>query len=172
MAKAAEDSDALTFYLYIMAFLTVIVGGFALWSYQKVDEASKDIKTELRKLKYMEGVALEDEFRSQLAREREGQQTGGGRGTDFRSLYIQNAQRNGLNLVGDQAFNREIPGGVELTYRLQVDSCRVEPLMKFLVGLEEQWPGARVKQIIKLDFNSSTEKFDAVFELSIFKAET
>jgi hypothetical protein len=178
VAKQSEDAfDVLTFYIYVMALLTAIVGGFALWNKKKVDAEGQKIRAELIKLDQMRQKAADEELQGWIAREREGKATGGERGSpaDFQALYVRRAQENNLRLVNHQSQGtRNLPGGTELSYRLQLDGCRVEDMVKFLVRIEEDWPGARAKQIVKLDWNERANDgrggWDTVIELSIFKA--
>jgi hypothetical protein len=173
VAKQQEDAfDVLTFYIYVMALLTAIVGGFALWNKKKVDAESQRIKAELIKLDQMKRIAGDDALRGWIAREREGRQTvGSGSPADFQALYVMRSEQAQVRLTNHTSQGvREKPGGTELTFNLQIDGCRVENLVKFLVGVEEEWPGARVNRIVKLDWNERTELWDASIELSIFRA--
>ncbi|MBX3471976.1 MAG: hypothetical protein KF878_34420 [Planctomycetes bacterium] len=173
MAKQQEDAfDVLTFYIYVMALLTVIVAGFALVNKKKVDAEAQKIKAELIKLDLMKKLALDEDLRGWIARERESRVTeGGGAPADFQALYVKRAEESRVRLTTHSSQGtRNLPGGTELSYRLQLDGCRVEDLVRFLVRVEEDWPGARVKGIAKLDWNTRNELWDAVVELSIFRA--
>lgn len=173
MAKQADDAfDVLTFYIYVMALLTAIVGGFALWNKKKVDAEATKIRAELVKLDLMKKMAIDEDLRSWIGREREGRQAAGdGTPADFQALYVKRAEESRIRLTNHASQGtRNLPGGTELSYRLQVDGCRVEDLVRFLVRVEEDWPGARVKNIVKLDWNTRNESWDAVVELSIFRA--
>lgn len=174
MAGKNDDGfDVLTFYIYVMALLTAIVGGFALWNRQKVNEQVRLTKAEVVKLDQMKQLAIDDDMRAWVARERssQGTQGNGGSADDFQALCRARANENGVSIGSQQAQGtRNLPDGTELTYRLTIDQVRVENLVKFLVRVEEEWPGARVKQIVKLDWNDRKEAWDAVIELSIFRA--
>lgn len=175
MARQREDAfDVLTFYIYVMALLTAIVGGFALWNKKKVDAEAQRIRGELSRLDLMKRMALDEDLRGWIAREREGQKVDGdGTPADFQALYVKRAEESRVRLTNHASQGtRNLPGGTELSYRLQVDGCRVEDLVRFLVRVEEDWPGARVKNIVKLDWNTRQELWDAVVELSIFRAAT
>ena len=173
MAKQEDAFDVLTFYIYVMALLTAIVGGFALWNKKKVDGEVSKIKSELDRLERMRTLATQDDLRGWIARERESRGIAGGRGAaDFQALYLKRAQEAGLRLTNHSSQGtRNLPGGTELSYRLQIDGCRVENLVKFLVRVEEDWPGALTKQISKLDWNEKTQGWDTIIELSIFRAD-
>jgi hypothetical protein len=173
VAKSDSESfDVLTFYIYVMALLTVIVGGFALWNKKKVDAEVVRIKAENTKLTAMEGLAADTDLRGWIARDREGRNAaGGGTPADFQALYLQRSRENGVQISNHTSQgSRQINGGTELVYRLNMDGCRVENLVRFLVRVEEDWPGAKVKQIVKLDWNERTKGWDASVELSIFRA--
>lgn len=171
MARQDDGFDVLTFYIYVMALLTAIVGGFALWNRKKVEDESKKIKYEIGKLDQMKQLASDADLRAWIARERGAQETGVGAADDFQAKCRQLASQNSITIISQQAQGaRELPDGRELTFRLTIEQCRVENLVKFLVLVEEQWPGARVKAIVKLDWNERRESWDAVVELSIFKA--
>jgi hypothetical protein len=173
VAKTQEEAfDVLTFYIYVMALLTAIVGGFALWNKKKVDAEAAKIRGELIKLDQMKRIAGDEELRGWIAREREGRQTvGSGSPADFQALYVQRSEQSQVRLTNHMSGGvRERPGGTEFTFSLQIEGCRVENLVKFLVGVEEEWPGARVSRITKLDWNERTELWDAAVELSIFRA--
>lgn len=176
MAAHEDEFDVLTFFIYVMILLTVIVAGFALLNRSKVTKLKRKVAAEVRNLKQMEKLITDEQFRDLIAKDREGQANiaqGGGL-ADFQQLYINDARRNGIEL---QNHTREgvitRRGGKEWPFRLMIKDCKVRDLVKFLVGLETKWPGAHVKQIVKLDFNERSEKdgFDAVVVLAIFKAE-
>ena len=170
--KSDESFDVLTFYIYVMALLTVIVGGFALWNKQKVKAEVQRVKGELSSLTLMEELAGDADLRGWIAREREGRNTaGGGTPADFQALYLARSRENGVQIgTHTSQGSRPMAGGAELTYRLNMDGVRVENLVRFLVRVEEDWPGAKVKQIIKLDWNERNKNWDASVELSIFRA--
>lgn len=170
MARKGDEFDGLTFYIYVMALLTVIVGGFAAWNWKKVDKKSKEIKIELGKLREMEKLGLEPDFRGWIARERDRSKSDVGKGLDFEALLhnmVTNAQLN----VTSRNFQgaRQVAGGQELTWRLTIEDCRLEQLVPCLVSVEEQWPGARVSQLSKLEFDQRSQLWDAVADASIFK---
>jgi len=81
MAKSSDDFDVLTFFIYVMAFLTAIVAGFAGWNYKNVGEASRKVKTELSNLRQLETLAKDPQLQKWLARERETTEVGGGQVT-------------------------------------------------------------------------------------------
>ncbi len=175
MAKQQDDAfDVLTFYIYVMALLTAIVGGFALWNKKKVDAEALKVRAELSKLDLMKKMAIDEDLRGWIARERQNRQADAGDGNspaDFQALYVKRAEESRVRLTNHASQGtRSTPGGTELNYRLQIDGCRVEDLVRFLVRVEEDWPGARVKNIVKLDWNIRNESWDAVVELSIFRA--
>ncbi len=173
MASKNDDGfDVLTFYIYVMALLTAIVGGFALWNRQKVNDQVRLTKAEVIKLDQMKQLAIDDDMRAWVARERTSAVNGpSGSPADFQALCRARANENGVNIASQQSQGtRNLPDGTELTYRLTIDQVRVESLVKFLVRVEEDWPGARVKQIVKLDWNERKEAWDSVIELSIFRA--
>jgi len=176
VAAREDEFDVLTFFIYVMILLTVIVAGFALLNRSKVTKLERTVAAEVRALKEMEKLLADPDFRDLIAKDREGQanlEQGGGL-SDFQQLYINSARRNGVDLVNhtrEGMVNRR--GGSEWPFRLTLKDCRVEHLVKFLVEIETKWPGAKVKQIVKLDYNERSEKrgFDAVVVLTIFKAE-
>lgn len=172
-AEKRDEFDVLTFFIYVMGLLTAIVGGFALWNKSKVDNTSRQIRAELSKLEEMKKIAIQEEFREWVSRERESALTGNtnASSTDFQALYLERARSNGLDLT-NHTLEGSIthPGGTELPYRLVIKDCRVENLLKFLSALEEEWPGARVKQIVKLDWSERNEAWEAVVVVSIFRA--
>lgn len=172
-----EGFDVLTFYIYVMAFLVVAVGVFAFLNKRKVDAESNRIKAELIKLDRMTKLAVDEDLRSWLAREREGRSTVSGTAADFEALWVQRAREHGVKVPTNASLgSRNVPGGTEWATRLQVERCRIEQLVKFLLTLEEEWPGARVRQIVKLDFMEANQRapegWDAVVEIAIFRASS
>jgi hypothetical protein len=173
MAKQQEDAfDVLTFYIYVMALLTAIVGGFALWNKKKVDAESQKIKSELLKLDQMKKIAGDEDLRGWIAREREGRATADtGDAAAFQALCVSRATQCQVRVTGQSSQGaREKPGGTELTYAFEIEGCRVENLVRFLVRVEEEWPGARVAKIAKLNWNERSQLWDASIHLSIFRA--
>lgn len=172
MAKK-DEFDVLTFFIYVMLLLTAIVGGFAALNYTKVSEERKQIRINVTKLAAMQELAMDEQFREHIGLDRKNQQTiVGGSSADFQALYLSRARENNVE-IGTHSLEGTVnhPGGVELPFRLNIKQCRVEELLKFLVRVEEDWPGAKVKEIAKLDYIERNEKkgWDAVIVLSIFK---
>ena len=171
MAEKKEEFDVLTFFIYVMVLLTVLVSGMAAINYSQLSQVRRSVKSELGRLKQMETLALDEDFRSWITREREGAGTGKGSVADFQQLYVNGARRQRLVLeTHTQEGTINHRGGIELPFRLVVKDCRVEELVTFLVGIEDDWPGARVKQIVKLDWDERAEAWDAVVVLSIYKS--
>ncbi len=177
MAAKEEEFDVLTFFIYVMVLLTVFVGGFALLNYRKVSKEASRIATEVRLLDEMQKIAVDEDFRDLVARDREARAgaAGGALGlADFQQKFINEARRNGLRVENhsrEGVINRRT--GEEYPFRLIINDCKVRDLVKFLVAMEENVPGCRVKQIVKLDFDERSEVkgWDAVIVLSLFKAQ-
>lgn len=178
MAKAkADDFDILTFFISVMLLLTVLVGGFAALYFRRVSVATDNVNREIGFLRAMGKLAKEEDLKAWISREREGaqQNTGSRKTADFQALYLKlsRAPQHRLNLT-NHTLEGSIPhpGGTELPFRLVFKQCRVEELVKFLVKLEEMWPGARVKKIPKLQYleRGETKGWDATVVVSIFKA--
>lgn len=173
MAKKPDEFDGLTFYIYVMALLTVIVGGFAAWNWKKVDKKSREIKSELGKLKAMEELALDPEFRGWVARDRETAGTNQVSRTDFQALLHNLTKQAGLTVPATTPQSpRQVGGGEEMTWRLTIEDCYLDQLIPCLLQIEEQWPGARISSIVKLDFDQRSQKWDAVVDATIFKASS
>jgi len=174
MAKSSDDFDVLTFFIYVMAFLTAIVAGFAGWNYKNVGEASRKVKTELSNLRQLETLAKDPQLQKWLARERETTEVGGGRASDFEAMLVNQVQRMGLsdNYKGKQQQQRPIRGiGTEITFRLTFEELRVEELVKYLAYLEDNWPGARVTKIGQLEYREKQDAWNAYVDVTIFIAE-
>ncbi len=179
MASKNDDFDILTFFISVMLLLTVLVGGFAALYYRRVSVATASVKKEIGFLRAMGKLAKEDGLKGWISREREGaqQNTGNRSAADFQALYLKlsRAPQHRLTLT-NHTLEGSIPhpGGTELPFRLIFKQCRVEELVKFLVKLEEMWPGARVKKITKLHYieRGETKGWDATVVVSIFKANT
>jgi hypothetical protein len=175
--KGKDEFDFLTFFIYVMLLLTVIVGGFAALNQRKVSDVTKQIKREIYNLEQMQEVALDEDFRTWVVKDREGSASTTSRGTaDFQGLYIKLARHPEHRLVlENHTLEGSIPhpGGVELPFRLIIKRCRLEEVVKFLVKLEEAWPGARVKKFDKLSWEEKGEEkgWDVTVVVSIFKAD-
>jgi hypothetical protein len=175
MAGNKEEFDVLTFFIYVMGLLTLIVAGFALLNRSKVKKESVKLEGAVRALEDMENLALQDQLKEWISRERTNKRHGNqGTTTEFKALCISKAAEFGLRgalkgRISSQGV-REDPRTRtrEATFRLQLSELRVEPLMKFLVTLEEQWPGARVKRILKLDYSDKRKSWDASLEVAIY----
>ncbi|MGE0713295.1 MAG: hypothetical protein AB7N76_35600 [Planctomycetota bacterium] len=174
MAKQ-DEFDVLTFFIYVMGLLTLIVGGFALLNRSKLKKESVKLSGAVRALSDMETMALDDHLKEWIARERTNKRQGGqGTTTEFHALCVSKAAELGLrdNLNGRVTYNgtREDmrTRTKEATFRLELKELRVEPLVKLLVALEENWPGARVKRILKLDYSEKRELWDTSLEVAIY----
>ena len=106
-----------------------------------------------------------------IARERSGEGVGG-KAFDFQALVLNMSQNQGIHQGFDtinQSNHKELPSGsVELTYRVVLQGVRMEPYVKFLSSIENEWPGARVSRLVKLDWSEQRNGWDATVELSIF----
>ena len=178
MAQKGEEFDVLTFFIYVMVLLTLIVGGFALLNRSRLNTDTMALVGTVRGLNEMEQVALDEQFREYIARERSNARLSqGGQGnttTEFKGLMISLAARQGLQ----QALNGQIqPRGVyedqvtrmkEAMFQLNFDGVRVEGLVRYLVSLEEGWPGCRVTRINELKYNEKDKSWKASVQVSIF----
>ncbi|MBL4848856.1 MAG: hypothetical protein JKY65_25315 [Planctomycetes bacterium] len=178
MAQKSEEFDVLTFFIYVMVLLTLIVGGFALLNRNKLGKDTLKLKGAVRGLGKMEELALDEDFRDWISRERNNavlsntdrDNTTG----EFRGLVFSLAARQGLQ---QSLKGRLTPRGVyqdqvtlmkEAMFQLQFDDIRVEKLMRYLVSLEEGWPGCRTTRINELKYNEKTKTWKASIQVSIF----
>lgn len=171
-----EEFDVLTFFIYVMILLTVFVGGFALLNYRKVSKESQKIQTEVRLLAEMTKLAMDEEVRGFVARDRELRATQAGgipSLANFRQIYTNEARRRGLQIENDaQEGVINLRNGEEYPFRLSIRQCRVRDLVDFMAEIERRVPGARIKQVVKLDYNEREEAnrtWDAVVILALFK---
>lgn len=178
MAQKGEEFDVLTFFIYVMVLLTLIVGGFALLNRSRLEKDTMFLRGAVRGLSEMEETALDDQFREWVARERSSARlSAGGQGnttTEFKGLIISLAARQGLQ----QALNGRIqPRGVyedpvtrmkEAMFQLNFEGVRVENLTRYLVALEEGWPGCRVTRINELKYEERKKSWKASVQVSIF----
>jgi hypothetical protein len=179
MAAKKDEFDVLTFFVYVMLLLTVIVGGFAGLNQRKVNAVSNTIKKEIKFLAAMQKQAMDEDLRGWIARDRENKGKGSGAqgAPDFQALIIALARdlRHPVR-IENQSQEQAIPhrGGFELPFRLVIKKVRMEHLVKFLLKIEETWPGARVKKFDKLQYveKGDQKRWEATVVLSIFKANT
>jgi hypothetical protein len=179
MAGKKDEFDVLTFFVYVMLLLTVIVGGFAGLNQRKVNAVSNDIRKEIKFLAAMQKQAMDEDLRGWISRDRDSGSKGSvGRGAaDFQALIIKlSRDRRHPLRIENQSQEQPIPhpGGFELPFRLVVKKVRMEHLVKFLLKIEETWPGARVKKFDKLQYSDKDgeKRWEATVVLSIFKANT
>jgi hypothetical protein len=177
MASKKDEFDVLTFFIYVMLLLTVIVGGFAALNQKKVSGVTKTIKREIIFLDQMTKLAQDDDLRANIARERTSGSTASGTAPDFQALIIKLSRNRAHPLrIDNQSQDNPIthPGGMELPFRLIIKGCRMEHLVKFLLKIEETWPGARVKKIDKLQYveKGDQKRWDATVVLSIFSTNS
>lgn len=179
MAKqGGEEFDVLTFFIYVMVLLTLIVGGFALLNRSRLGKDSLKLKGAVRGLGEMEELALDQDFRDWISRERNNARlsTTGRENTqsEFRALGLSLAARQGLQTPLKGRFQRR---GVhqdpvtlmkEAQFGLQFDDVRIEKLTKYLVSLEEGWPGCRVTRINELKYSAERKLWKASVQVSIF----
>jgi hypothetical protein len=170
--QARDDFDVLKFFITVMGLLTVIVAVFAGLLESKVAQTTKSIHSELATLTEMDKVAADAPFREWIVREREGKNQGSGTPADFKALLSDHAQKIGL-VVKDtnEAGTVEHPGGTrELRFRLRVEGARIEQITKFLVSIEQDWPGAKTREIPELTLDEKTgNTWNAGLVLAIFK---
>lgn len=177
MASKKDEFDVLTFFIYVMLLLSVIVGGFAALNKKKVNTVTAKIKSEIIFLDRMSKLAMDDDLREHIARERKSGTSARGGAPDFQALIIKLSRNRAHPLkIDNQSQDTPIthPGGMELPFRLIIKGCRMEHLVKFLLKIEETWPGARVKKFDKLQYveKGDQKRWDATVVLSIFSANS
>jgi len=178
MAKQGEEFDVLTFFIYVMVLLTLIVGGFALLNRSRLNKDSMKLKGAVRGLGEMEELALDEDFRNWISRERSNDRlSGSGRDNtqgEFRALGLSLANRQGLDSMLQGRFQRRgvntdpVTQMKEAQFGLTFDDIRVEQLTKYLVSLEEKWPGCRVTRINELKYNPDKKVWKASVQVSIY----
>jgi hypothetical protein len=171
-AQNKDDFDVLKFFITVMALLTAIVAVFAIVLYGKVSATTKDIKRELATLQEMDKLAGDAPFRDWIGREREGKNQGTGTPADFKALLSDHAGKIGLHVKDTgEAGTIEHPGGTrELRFRLRVEDARIEQITRFLVQVEQDWPGSKTREIPELTLNEKTgNTWNASLVLAIFK---
>jgi len=171
--QSSEEFDVLTFFIYVMALLTAIVGAFAGWNKSKVSKASKELKSEIKRLQDMEEIALDEDFRAWIAKDREASKSRGGRtANDFLAL-LNNTVRaygwdqgklQGLTPSPDKRTNT-------LVVKLTVKDIRVEDMVRFCVEIEKKWPGARVSEVPSMKFDPKSETWDTTFAFTIYRPD-
>ncbi len=172
-AGKQDEFDVLTFFIYVMIFLTVCVGGFALYFHTQVSKAGRKIKGEVNQLKQMEKLALDSDFRNWVSRDRDGKVKTDWKASDFQTIYVNASRLNQIDLkVHSQESARQVANGTELVFALTFKNCRVENLIKFLLKVQKDWPGARVKEIPNLKYieRKGVKGWDASVKLSIFRS--
>jgi hypothetical protein len=178
MAKQGEEFDVLTFFIYVMVLLTLIVGGFALLNRSRLNKDTLKLKGAVRGLSEMEELALDEDFRSMISRERNNARLSNtGREntqSEFRALGLSLANRQGLDSMLKGRFQRRgvntdpVTQMKEAQFGLRFDDIRVQQLTKYLVTLEEKWPGCRVTRINELKYNKDNKAWKASVQVSIF----
>ena len=127
--QSSEEFDVLTFFIYVMALLTAIVGVFAGWNRSKVSAASKELRKEISRLSDMEEIALDEDFRDWVAKDREASKTRGGRtGNDFLALIDNTTSKFGWSNPNSDQLQGRVPSerDDELLVKLTVKNIRIE----------------------------------------------
>lgn len=175
MAAKKDELDILTVFIAAMLLFTVLAGGFAGIYYRRVSATTAQVKREVGFLNAMFKLAQEEDLRGWIVKEREGQQVATSRSSaDFKALYLKLSREHALSFEREtQLQSIQQPGVEEIPFQMVIRRCRVESLIKFLVKIEEQWPGARVKKIDKLQYSERGEQkgWDATVIVSIFNAK-
>ena len=172
MAKQGEEFDVLTFFIYVMVLLTLIVGGFALLNRSRLNKDSLKLKGAVRGLGEMEELALDEDFRNWISRERSNARLSSN-GRD-NTLGLSLANRQGLDTMLQGRFQRRgvntdpVTQMKEAQFGLTFDDIRVEALTKYLVTLEEKWPGCRVTRINELKYSPERKAWKASIQISIY----
>jgi hypothetical protein len=173
MATAQQDDfDVLKFFITVMVLLTIIVAGFAAVLQGKVADTTKKIKAEIATLEQMDEVASKDlAFREWVQRDREGRNVGQGSSGDFKARMNENAGKQGLKVTDSSEQGAiELGGGTrELRFRVRMQGFRVEQFTRFLVSIEQDWPGAKVREITELSFDEKNQLWNGQVVLAIFK---
>ncbi len=173
-AREQDDFDVLKFFITVMALLTVFVTGYALYLRSQVTTLSSQIRSQVNLLVEMKKIAQDPQLKDWLARERESKQGDRSRTpSDFKALLIDASPRFNLQLTQylqepmiDHRVAQEIP------FKIFVDGCRVEDLVRYLAYVEESWPGARTRLVHQLDWDEKRSSWKAQILISIFKASS
>jgi hypothetical protein len=171
-ANQQDDFDVLKFFITVMVLLTIIVAGFAAVLQGKVSDTTKKIKTEIKTLKAMDEMALKDlQFREWISRDREGRNVGQGSSADFKALLNDHAQKNGLRVTdSSEQGTIELGGGTrELRFRVRMQGFRLENFTRFLVSVEQDWPGSKVREITDLSLDEKNQVWNGQVVVAIFK---
>lgn len=168
MSQKDDEFDFLTFYIIVMVVLTLIVGLFAWLLYGRAEKESRNISSELRRLRDMQELAQDEKFRTWVQRERDGKVTQGP-ASEFNARIVKSAQRARVTIDRlDPKPLIERRGFQELPFQITVKNTQLEPLAKFLFDVEEKWIGAKVKEM-SLNFSEKENKWSAEIQISIFK---
>lgn len=166
-----DDFDVLKFFITVMALLTVIVAGFAAVLQSKVSDTTKKIKAEISTLNTMKTESADPSFRDWIARDRENRNNGQGSSSDFKALYNTTAAKCGLRVTDSSEQGAiELGNGTrELRFRLRIQGFRLEAFTRFLVSIEQEWPGSKVREITDLSLDEKNQVWNGQVILAIFK---
>jgi hypothetical protein len=171
MATNHDDFDVLKFFITVMVLLTVIVAGFAIMLQTQVSDLTRRVKVENDTLKKMDELANDAQFREWIARDREGRNVAHGSSADFKALLSVNAGKHGLKVENTtEQSGQDMGNGMrELRFQVRMLGFRLEPFMRFLVSVEQEWPGAKVREITELTLDEKNQLWNGMVVLAIFK---
>ncbi|MBI3723806.1 hypothetical protein HY251_07635 [bacterium] len=166
-----DEFDILRFLMTVLGLLTIVVGVYAALTGSQVSQANAEIKREVLVLDQMDKLAKDPAFRDWIAREREGRNQGTGSAADFKALLNDHARKQGLNVRDTgEAGTIDHPGGTkELRFRMRIEGCKLEALTKFLVSVEEDWAGAKTREIPEMTIDEKSQTWTASIVVAIFK---
>lgn len=170
-ASQQDDFDVLKFFITVMVLLTLIVAGFAAVLQTKVSDTTKKIKAEIATLHQMDELARDQQFRDWIARDREGLNTGSGTSADFKALVNDHATKCGLRVnESSEQGALDLGGGTrELRFRVGIQGFRLEAFTRFLVSIEQDWPGSKVREITQLSLDEKNQVWNGQVILAIFR---
>ena len=167
-----DDFDVLKFFITVMVLLTVIVAGFDIMLQAQVSDLTRKIKIERSTLNQMNDLAGDAQFREWIARDRENRNLGGGSSADFKALLTDRASKLGLKVENttEQGNGQDLGNGTrELRFRVRILGFRLEQFVRFLVSVEQEWPGSKVREISDLQFDQKSQLWNGMVILAIFK---
>ena len=146
-----EGMDILKFFIAIMGFLTVLVGGMAIYNWSTASSFEEEITLETEKLEKMRAIGEKKDLRELIAEERANKDLVDPLKKDLGEFLQQTATQMNVSFAGFERRGQEgakAQGYDKISYQVVLDKIMLANLTEFLFYVQNRWPGLKIEEII------------------------
>jgi hypothetical protein len=171
-----EGMDILKFFIAIMGFLTVLVGGMAIYNWSTATSFEEEIAGETEKLEKMRNIGEKKDLRELIAEERANKDLVDVLRKDLGEFLQQTATQMQVNFSGFDRRGSEgakAQGYDKVMYQVVLDKIMLANLTEFLFYIQNAWPGLKIEEIIVKESSRKKDEphqgWNCTVKISIFR---